>query len=161
MMDRILFAYASNRKIEHWRRAVVVNDDADRHPTSLPPKPSRREKKSGWRTEASTVPSRVWLPKVCSAKSKRDFIQKYHNALPMTWHIPEMKDAPLCHKCHATDALQSRTKMQYYRFRLRPYRTSSKQPCPKCGRKACFTPYIDAENSIMFPSWIKLPTALI
>lgn len=29
MMDRILFAYAPNRKIEHWRRDVVVNDNAD------------------------------------------------------------------------------------------------------------------------------------
>lgn len=88
---------------------------ANCHPTSLPPKPSRREKKSVWRTEASTEPFRVWLPAGCSAKSKRDFIQKCRNgSLALgtndTWHISEIKDAPLCRKCHAPDVPQSRTK---------------------------------------------------
>ena len=44
--------------------------------------------------------------------------------------------------------------MQYYRFRLRPYRTGSKLPCPRCGRKACFTPYIDTESGILFPDYV-------
>lgn len=41
--------------------------------------------------------------------------------------------------------------MSEYRFHLQKYHTGSKTVCPKCGRKACFTRYIDEEGQISFP----------
>lgn len=41
--------------------------------------------------------------------------------------------------------------MSEYRFHLQKYRSGSKKACPKCGRKACFTRYIDGEGQISFP----------
>ena len=41
--------------------------------------------------------------------------------------------------------------MSEYRFHLQKYRPGSKTVCPKCGRKACFTRYIDGEGQISFP----------
>lgn len=42
--------------------------------------------------------------------------------------------------------------MSEYRFHLQKYRPGSKITCPKCGRKACFTRYIDGEGQISFPA---------
>lgn len=50
--------------------------------------------------------------------------------------------------------LQESTKeniMTEYRFHLQKYRPGSKTACPKCGRKACFTRYIDEAGEISFP----------
>lgn len=41
--------------------------------------------------------------------------------------------------------------MSEYRFHLQKYRPGSKTVCPKCGRKACFTRYIDEEGQVSFP----------
>lgn len=41
--------------------------------------------------------------------------------------------------------------MSEYRFHLQKYRPGSKIVCPECGRKACFTRYIDEEGQISFP----------
>ena len=41
--------------------------------------------------------------------------------------------------------------MSEYRFHLQKYRPGSKTVCPECGRKACFTRYIDEEGQISFP----------
>jgi len=41
--------------------------------------------------------------------------------------------------------------MSEYRFHLQRYRTGSKAVCPKCGRKSCFTRYIDEKARIPFP----------
>lgn len=41
--------------------------------------------------------------------------------------------------------------MSEYRFHLQKYRPGSKTVCPKCGRKACFTRYIDVEGQVSFP----------
>lgn len=41
--------------------------------------------------------------------------------------------------------------MSEYRFHLQKYRPGSKIVCPECGRKACFTRYIDEERQISFP----------
>ena len=41
--------------------------------------------------------------------------------------------------------------MTEYRFHLQKYRPGSKTACPKCGRKACFTRYIDEAGEISFP----------
>lgn len=41
--------------------------------------------------------------------------------------------------------------MSEYRFHLQKYRPGSKTACPGCGRKACFTRYIDAEGQVSFP----------
>lgn len=41
--------------------------------------------------------------------------------------------------------------MSEYRFHLQKYRPGSKTVCPGCGRKACFTRYIDGEGQITFP----------
>ena len=43
------------------------------------------------------------------------------------------------------------TVMSEYRFHLQKYSPGSKTACPKCGRKACFTRYIDGEGQISFP----------
>ena len=41
--------------------------------------------------------------------------------------------------------------MTEYRFHLQKYRPGSKTACPECGRKSCFTRYIDEEGEISFP----------
>ena len=41
--------------------------------------------------------------------------------------------------------------MSEYRFHLQKYRPGSKTACPECGRKACFTRYIDETGEISFP----------
>ena len=41
--------------------------------------------------------------------------------------------------------------MSEYRFHLQKYRPGSKTACPECGRKACFTRYIDEAGEISFP----------
>lgn len=41
--------------------------------------------------------------------------------------------------------------MNGYRFHLQKYRPGSKTACPECGRKSCFTRYIDEEGEISFP----------
>lgn len=41
--------------------------------------------------------------------------------------------------------------MSEYRFHLQKYRPGSKTFCPGCGRKACFTRYIDEEGQVVFP----------
>lgn len=41
--------------------------------------------------------------------------------------------------------------MNGYRFHLQKYRLGSKTVCPECGRKACFTRYIDEAGEISFP----------
>lgn len=46
---------------------------------------------------------------------------------------------------------QKETIMSEYRFHLQKYRPGSKTVCPECGRKACFTRYIDEEGQISFP----------
>lgn len=43
------------------------------------------------------------------------------------------------------------TVMSEYRFYLQKYRPGSKTVCPGCGRKACFTRYIDEEEQVSFP----------
>lgn len=46
---------------------------------------------------------------------------------------------------------QKETIMSEYRFHLQKYRSGSKTSCPGCGRKACFTRYIDGEGQVSFP----------
>ena len=41
--------------------------------------------------------------------------------------------------------------MTEYRFHLQKYRPGSKTACPECGRKSCFTRYIDEAGEIAFP----------
>ena len=41
--------------------------------------------------------------------------------------------------------------MNGYRFHLQKYRPGSKTACPECGRKSCFTHYIDEAGEISFP----------
>lgn len=41
--------------------------------------------------------------------------------------------------------------MTEYRFHLQKYRPGSKTVCPECGRKSCFTRYIDEAGEISFP----------
>ena len=41
--------------------------------------------------------------------------------------------------------------MTGYRFHLQKYRRGSKTACPECGRKSCFTRYIDEAGEISFP----------
>ena len=41
--------------------------------------------------------------------------------------------------------------MSEYRFHLQKYRPGSKTVCPGCGRKGCFTRYIDEEGLVSFP----------
>lgn len=44
--------------------------------------------------------------------------------------------------------------MSTYRFHLKKYVTGSKIRCPKCGKKACFTRYIDEDGIIDFPDYV-------
>lgn len=41
-----------------------------------------------------------------------------------------------------------------YRFQLKPYKTGSKIRCPQCGKRSCFTIYIDTLNEISFPNYV-------
>ena len=41
--------------------------------------------------------------------------------------------------------------MSEYRFHLQKYRPGSKTICPECGRKACFTRYVDEIGQVLFP----------
>lgn len=41
--------------------------------------------------------------------------------------------------------------MENYRFHLQKYRPGSKTCCPACGRKQCFTRYVDDEGVVTFP----------
>ena len=40
--------------------------------------------------------------------------------------------------------------MNGYRFHLQKYRPGSKTACPECGRKSCFTRYIDETGQVSF-----------
>lgn len=44
--------------------------------------------------------------------------------------------------------------MSEYRFHLQKYRPGSKKVCPKCGRKSCFTRYVDGNAQITFPNHV-------
>lgn len=44
--------------------------------------------------------------------------------------------------------------MSEYRFHLQKYRPGSKTVCPKCGRKSCFTRYVDGNAQIAFPNHV-------
>lgn len=46
--------------------------------------------------------------------------------------------------------------MTEYRFHLQKYRPGSKTVCPECGRKACFTRYIDEAGEISFPDSVGM-----
>ena len=46
--------------------------------------------------------------------------------------------------------------MTEYRFHLQKYRPGSKTACPECGRKACFTRYIDETGEISFPDSVGM-----
>lgn len=44
--------------------------------------------------------------------------------------------------------------MNEYRFHLQKYKPGSKTVCPECGRKSCFTRYIDEAGEISFPGYV-------
>ena len=44
--------------------------------------------------------------------------------------------------------------MKKYKYRLEKYHPGSKKPCPKCGREACFTRYVDANGDYVFPEHV-------
>lgn len=44
--------------------------------------------------------------------------------------------------------------MNEYRFHLQKYKPGSKTVCPGCGRKSCFTRYIDEAGEISFPGYV-------
>lgn len=46
--------------------------------------------------------------------------------------------------------------MNGYRFHLQKYRPGSKIACPACGRKSCFTRYIDEAGEISFPDSVGM-----
>ena len=46
--------------------------------------------------------------------------------------------------------------MTEHRFHLQKYRPGSKTVCPECGRKSCFTHYIDEEGEIAFPDHVGI-----
>lgn len=46
--------------------------------------------------------------------------------------------------------------MSEYRFHLQKYRPGSKTACPECGRKSCFTRYIDEAGEISFPDSVGM-----
>ena len=50
---------------------------------------------------------------------------------------------------HITDNI-----MNEYRFHLQKYKPGSKTVCPGCGRKSCFTRYIDEAGEISFPGYV-------
>ena len=44
--------------------------------------------------------------------------------------------------------------MEKYKYHLEKYHTGSKKPCPQCGRKVCFTRYVDASGNHVFPKHV-------
>lgn len=46
--------------------------------------------------------------------------------------------------------------MTEYRFHLQEYRPGSKTACPECGRKSCFTRYIDEAGEVSFPNYVGI-----
>ena len=46
--------------------------------------------------------------------------------------------------------------MKDYRFHLRKYSPGSKTSCPACGRKQCFTRYVDEDGVIAFPNAVGI-----
>ncbi len=51
---------------------------------------------------------------------------------------------------------QKKNIMTEYRFHLQKYRPGSKTACPECGRKSCFTRYIDEAGEISFPDSVGM-----
>lgn len=52
--------------------------------------------------------------------------------------------------------------MNEYRFHLQKYKPGSKTVCPGCGRKSCFTRYIDEAEEISFPvTWANATTSTV
>lgn len=41
--------------------------------------------------------------------------------------------------------------MEKYKYRLEKYHPGSKKTCPRCGRRACFTRYVDTSGDYVFP----------
>lgn len=50
--------------------------------------------------------------------------------------------------------IKNKSIMSEYRFHLQKYRPGSKKVCPKCGRKSCFTRYVDGNAQITFPNHV-------
>ena len=46
--------------------------------------------------------------------------------------------------------------MENYRFHLQKYKPGSKTSCPACGRKRCFTRYVDDEGAVTFPDSVGI-----
>ena len=44
--------------------------------------------------------------------------------------------------------------MEKYKYHLEKYHPGSKKPCPQCGRKVCFTRYVDASGNHVFPKHV-------
>lgn len=44
--------------------------------------------------------------------------------------------------------------MEKYKYHLEKYHPGSKKPCPQCGRKVCFTRYVDACGNHVFPKHV-------
>lgn len=44
--------------------------------------------------------------------------------------------------------------MEKYKYHLEKYHPGSKKPCPQCGRKACFTRYVDVSGDYVFPEHV-------
>lgn len=46
--------------------------------------------------------------------------------------------------------------MNEHRFHLAKYKTGIKVSCPHCGKRKCFTPYVDEEGLVVFPSSVGI-----
>lgn len=46
--------------------------------------------------------------------------------------------------------------MNEHRFHLAKYKTGIKVSCPHCGKQKCFTPYVDEEGKLIFPSSVGI-----
>lgn len=44
--------------------------------------------------------------------------------------------------------------MEKYKYHLEKYHPGSKKTCPQCGRKVCFTRYVDASGDYVFPEHV-------
>ena len=44
--------------------------------------------------------------------------------------------------------------MEKYKYHLEKYHPGSKKTCPQCGRKVCFTRYVDASGNHVFPKHV-------
>ena len=44
--------------------------------------------------------------------------------------------------------------MEKYKYHLEKYHPGSKKSCPQCGRKVCFTRYVDACGDYVFPEYV-------